>query len=148
MKRSILGIATFAAIGSFVAWRWCSADLRPEYVTERGISVYDDGGEVPGRAEFSAEVTATLESWIAVPGFAEERISARLRGTRVFVRERPFQAAGNLYEGRSKPRSKRVAVGIDDRGVTSSALAHELGHVISGLDDAALAELRAEYGVR
>ena len=100
------------------------------------------------KAEVEAETSATMDAWSRVPGYPRARQLQRVQGARLYVMPRPFRRNGSLYEGLAHPASRRLRVGIDHRGIASSAYAHELGHVISELDDDELAKLRDQYGIR
>lgn len=146
----LAALAFVGLVATITAWRvaTCHADS-PEYVTVQGVSVYDGGGTVPAQDELSPYIGEIMRSWRVVDGYAAERIAERVRGSRLYIREVPFwDGPRGPLSGLTRPSSKRIDVGMDQRGPYYSALAHELGHLISGLNELGLKEISAQYGLR
>lgn len=108
------------------------------------VTVYDDGGAVPTPDEVDAEIGRVLMMYEErVP---HERWSIRyLPGMRLHAVPGPFDVRGRLVVGYYLPGAG-VTVALDGRPLHETALAHEIGHVLTQCCSSS-AETSREYGV-
>lgn len=111
-----------------------------KYITKHGLIMMDDGGKMPSREEVEAETERTLAAWQApwedrAKKYPKVETPAEVlaRGVNVWVREAPFQLHGKgpKFMGFARPFTLQIAVGMDGRPMERTALAHELGHLLT-----------------
>ena len=143
--------AFWGGYGLVLKWRY---DLRRRIVftTAHGLMFVGDGGSVPPKDEVVQETERILYAWRRVPDVDADDVLAR--GLLVFVKPMPFELHGKpgRFAGIMRPGADAIAVGMDGRPLSETALGHELGHVIlrrSGkpADEASLENMARDHGV-
>lgn len=116
-------------------WRW-DLNRRIFYVSKHGLMMIGDGGDIPFKANVDAYVeNIFLPRWdAAFAGTPTMSITPRevlKQGVMVYWKEYPFELhkTPGKFAGFAKPWKNAIAVG-SKYPVESTALGHELGHIV------------------
>lgn len=128
---SLVSVGSWGMYGALLLKRWLFV-RSIAYVTTQGISVVPSGFICP-KTDFESDVNDLISLWLRVaPEFAG-KIPGALDGLVVIFKPYPFQLHGRPgpFAGLTYPASKQSFVGYR-MPLSSSALDHELGHIIYG----------------